>query len=85
MCRASFLHHLSWSDFLLRFLMHLGSIWELNLGLCWRLVRVCLLLESRTYLEVILASFFLRFRTPLEDRKPSFRIVNNKVSYTSAF
>ena len=79
------MHPLSWIDFLPRFLMQLGSIWEPNLGLCWRLFRDLLPLESRTYLEVILASFFLRFLTPLKDRKPSFRIVNNMVSYTSAF
>ena len=49
-----------------------------NLALRWRLFRFFLPLESRSYLEVVLAAIFLRFRTTLEDRKPAFRIVNKR-------
>ena len=56
-----------------------------QLGSMLETFRYFLPLESRSYLEVVLAAIFLRFRTTLEDRKPAFRIVNNRVSYTSAF
>ena len=52
---------------LLRFLTQLDSILGATLGLCWRLLRDFEPLESRYYLEVVSASIFLRFRTPLED------------------
>ena len=65
--------------------MQLGWALGSNLGLFWTPFWWLLSLASRSYLEVVLALIFYRFRTPLEDRKPSFRIVNNMVSYTSAF
>ena len=65
--------------------MQVGSMSGSNLCLCWGLFRYFLFLESRSYLEVVSASIFLRFRIPLGEQKQSFRIVNNIVSYTSAF
>ena len=56
-----------------------------QLGSMLELFSFFLPLESCSYLEVVLGAIFLRFRTTLEDRKPAFRIVNNRVWYTSAF
>ena len=51
--------------------MQVGSISGANLGLCWRLFGDFLPLASRSDLEVVLASIFLRFRTTSEDGKPA--------------
>ena len=56
-----------------------------QLGSMLELFSFFLPLESCSYLEVVLGAIFLRFRTTLEDRKPAFRIVNNRVWYTSVF
>ena len=69
----------------LMILMQHGSILGANLALCWRFFSLFLPPENCCYLEVVLGTIFLRFRIILEDRKPAFRIVNNRVWYTSAF
>ena len=56
-----------------------------QLGSMLELFFVFLLLENCSCLEVVLGTIFLRFWTILEDRKPAFRIVNNRVWYTSVF
>ena len=66
--------HLNSTSFSTAILMQLGSIWGANLGLCWKLFRDVLPLESRSYHEVVSASIFLRFRTPMGNKKQSFRI-----------
>jgi len=63
----------------------LASILASNFRLCWRLFRDLSPLESRSYLEGVSASVFLRFWSPLGEQKTWFRIVNNTLSYTSAF
>ena len=77
---ALFLHPLSWSDFLRRCLMQLGSILGSNLGLCGQHFSYLLPLESRSYLEAVLALIFHRFLDPLGLQKQSFRIANNIIS-----
>ena len=59
--------------------MQLGSILSANLGLCWTLFRDFLRLQSRSYLEVVLASIFLRFGRPLDPRKLSARLHENQI------
>ena len=59
--------------------MQLGSILSANLGLCWTLFRDFLRLQSRSYLEVVLASIFLRFGKPLDPRKLSPRLHENQI------
>ena len=83
--RALVFRVLRYNDFLLRFLDQLGSILGPNLGLCWALFHVFLLLEIVSYLEVVLASIFHRFLVPLAEQKSWFRIVNSSILYTSAF
>ena len=65
--------------------MQVGSILGSNLGLCWRLFRVFLLLESRSYLEVVSASIFLRFRHPVGEQKQSFLVVNDNFVHIGLF
>ena len=56
--------HLRSTQIFLRFSMLLGSILDPNLDLCWTLFRDFWHRESRSYLEVSLASIFLQFLTP---------------------
>ena len=46
------------------FLSPLGPFLDPMLGLCWELFRVFFALKMRSYLEVVFASIFHRFRTP---------------------
>ena len=73
--RGLLLDHLRWIEFLLRFLTQLGSILGANLRLCWALFRVFFRLETRAYLEDVLASIFHRF---FFDFGPLWKIENNR-------
>ena len=67
-----------WLRFFIEFLMLLGAILVPILTLCWKFFRSFFALKMRSYLEVVLASIFHRFWSPLDPRKLSPRQHENQ-------